>query len=285
MFFQRKMNVIVWLTLLCFFGFALSGCGNEVIGDEDGDTAPGETELTGSINVVGSTSVQPVSDLLAEAFMDNHLGTNINVQGGGSTTGIKAADNGAAEIGASSRDLKEDEKHLQEYIIGQDGIALVVHPSREVSDLSLEQIKDIYAGNITSWSEVGGSMEPITVVTREEGSGTRGAFEDIVMGDEAISSGGIVQNSTGAVASTVAGDENAIGYISLASLDEKVKALQVEGVEATSQNIADGTYKVARPFIYVTKGEPSGLAEAFLDFVLGPSAQKVIEEAGLISVN
>ncbi len=285
MYFQRNMKVFVCLALLSLFVFTLSGCGNGAVGEGDGDTVPGETELTGSITVVGSTSVQPVSDLLAEAFMDDHPGTNIYVQGGGSTTGIKAADDGAAEIGASSRDLKEDEKHLQEYIIAQDGIVLVVHPSSEVSDLSLEQIKDIYAGNITSWSEVGGSREPITAVTREEGSGTRGAFEEIVMGDEDISSGVIVQNSTGAVASTVAGDENALGYISLASLDEKVKALQVKGAEPTRENIADGTYQVARPFIYVTKGEPSGLAAAFLDFVLGPSAQKVIEEAGLISVN
>ncbi len=282
MFFKRNSKTIFLLTLLCLPVIALSGCGGNT-NNEDNTT--GVTELTGSITVVGSTSVQPVSDLLAEAFMDDNSGVNVYVQGGGSSAGIKAADDGAAEIGASSRDLKEDEKHLNEYVIAKDGIAVVVHPSSDVMDLTLEEIKGIYAGNITNWSEVGGSSESIIVVTREEGSGTRGAFEEIVMGKESISSGAIVQNSTGAVGTTVAGDKNAIGYISLSSLDEKVKALKVEGVEATDNNISSGTYKVARPFIYVTKGDPSGLAKSFLDFVLSPQAQSIIEQAGLISVN
>ena len=282
MFFKRSSKTFVLLILLCLPVIALSGCGGSTNNEED---TSGETELTGSITVVGSTSVQPVSDLLAEAFMDENSKVNVYVQGGGSSAGIKAADDGAAEIGASSRDLKEEEKHLNEYVIAKDGIAVVVHPSSNVLDLTLEEIKDIYAGNITNWSEVGGSSESIIVVTREEGSGTRSAFEEIVMGKESIADNAIVQNSTGAVATTVAGDKNAIGYISLASLDEKVKALKVEGAEATSDNIAKGTYKVARPYIYITKGDPSGLTKSFLDFVLSPQAQSIIEQAGLISVN
>ena len=294
MFFKRKsFNMLVLLVALCLFVFTFSGCGavsdngeqgeQTSVGQPSGDS--GNRDITGSINVVGSTSVQPVSDLLAEAFMNDNPDATVHVQGGGSTTGIRAADDGAAEIGATSRDLYEDEKHLEEYVIGQDGIAVVVHPSSNVSDLSLEDIKNIYAGDITSWSEVGDSEESIHVVTREEGSGTRGAFEDIVMGDNSIHDRSIVQNSTGAIASTVAGDENAIGYISLAALDENVKALKVGGAEATSENIASGSYEVSRPFIYVTKGAPSELAESFLDYVMSPEAQSVIEEAGLISVN
>lgn len=282
MFFKRNSKTFALLTILCFSIFALSGCGGN---SNNGEQPSGETEVTGSITVVGSTSVQPVSELLAEAFMDDNPGTNIYVQGGGSTAGVRAVEEGAAEIGASSRDLKEDEKHLNQYVIAKDGIAVVVHPSSDVSNLTLEEIKDIYAGKITNWSEVGGSSDSIIVVTREEGSGTRSAFEEIVMDADSISGRAIVQNSTGAVATTVAGDENAIGYISLASLNENVKALKVEGVEATSDNISSGTYKVARPYIYLTKGDPSGLAKTFLDFVLSPQAQDIIEQAGLISVN
>ncbi|PKM79930.1 MAG: phosphate-binding protein [Firmicutes bacterium HGW-Firmicutes-13] len=288
MFFKRNLSTFAFISLLFLAVFALSGCGSPKSSPETPDNGvhpSGETELTGSITVVGSTSVQPVSDLLAEAFMDEHPGTNIYVQGGGSSAGIRAADDGAAEIGASSRDLKDDEKHLKQYIIAKDGIAVVVHPSSNVSDLTIEQIRDIYAGNITNWSEAGGSNELIIVVTREEGSGTRSAFEEIVMGKDAITGKAIVQNSTGAVVTTVAGDKNAIGYISLASLKENVKALKVEGVEVTRDNIAAGSYKVARPFIYVTKGEPAGLAKSFLDFVLSPDAQGIIEQAGLVSVN
>jgi phosphate transport system substrate-binding protein len=236
-----------------------------------------------SITVAGSTSVQPVSELLAEAFMDANSGITVNVQGGGSTAGVRAAEDGAAEIGAASRNLKEEEQHLTEYVIATDGIAIVVHPSNTVRELTLEQVRMIFAHQITDWSEVGGSSADIIAVTREEGSGTRAAFEEIVMDDEAISPDAIVQNSTGACKTTVAGDSNSISYISLAALDDTVTAISVEGADPTVDNIVSGSYPVARPFLYVTKGTPSGPAKMFIDFVMSPEAQSIIEEAGLVS--
>ncbi|RQD76836.1 MAG: phosphate ABC transporter substrate-binding protein [Candidatus Syntrophonatronum acetioxidans] len=280
MLFRKNAGFLALITALFMVSLVLGGCGQAPEASE----TKGE-ELTGSLTIAGSTSVQPVSELLAEAFMDENPQTRVRVQGGGSSAGITAAEGGAAEIGASSRDLKEDEKHLTEYIIAQDGIVIVVHPSNPVSDLSLEEVKNIYRGEITSWYELGGTDASLQVVTREEGSGTRGAFEEIVMEDEYITDRAIVQNSTGAIATTVAGDENAIGYISLAALDEKVKDLKIEGAEPTRENIVSGNYKVSRPFIYVTKGEPQGLAKSFIDFVMSPQAQGIIEEAGLVSVN
>ncbi len=237
-----------------------------------------------SITVAGSTSVQPVSELLAEAFMDANSGITVNVQGGGSTAGVRAADDGAADIGAASRNLKEEEQHLTEYVIAIDGIAIVVHPSNPLTELTLDQVRMIFTHQITEWSAVGGSNGNIIAVTREEGSGTRGAFEEIVIGDDAISPDAIVQNSTGACKTTVAGDPNAISYISVAALDDTVTPIAVEGTEPTVENIVSGAYPVARPFLYITKGTPSGPAKTFVDFVMSDEAQPIIEKAGLVSV-
>ncbi|MEW5784365.1 MAG: phosphate ABC transporter substrate-binding protein [Bacillota bacterium] len=278
-FFKTGLYLLVSVLLV----FSLVGCSStdEVVDESNGD----EDVLTGTITIAGSTSVQPVSELLAEEFMALHPGTTVYVQGGGSSTGIKAADEGAAEIGASSRELKTEEKALNEVVLAKDGIAIVVHPSSTVEDLTLEQIRDIYAGVITNWKEVGGPDKAIVVVTREEGSGTRSAFEEIVMGkDNPISDQAIVQNSTGSVKTTVAGDENAIGYISLSALNADVAAVKVDGAAISVETIISGTYKVSRPFIYVTKGEPQGLAKAYLEFAISAEAQAIIEEAGLVSI-
>ena len=260
------MKKILILTVAAALVLFVSGCG--------------ATER--SITVAGSTSVQPVSELLAEAFTDANANTNVSVQGGGSSAGVRAAADGAAEIGAVSRELREDEKHLIEFVIAIDGIAIVVHPSNDVTELTLEQVCMIFAGEILNWSEVGGSGGEIIPVTREEGSGTRGAFEEIVMRDDQIGPSVIVQNSTGACKTTVAGDPNAVSYISVAALDDTVWAVAVEGAEPTVDNIVTGSYPVARPFLYVTKGNPSGLAKEFIDFVMSAEAQPIIEKAGLV---
>ena len=165
--------------------------------------------------------------------------------------------------------------------IALDGIAIVVHPSNPVKALTTDQVMNIYLGNIKNWKEVGGPDAPITVVSREDGSGTRDAFTSLVMQKKDIIKTAIVQNSTGAVATTVAGDKNAIGYVSLSSLNPKIKALDIDGVAATEANVKNGTYKLQRPFIYVTKGDPTGLAKAFIDFVLSPEGQKIIVDEGV----
>jgi phosphate transport system substrate-binding protein len=240
--------------------------------------------LSGSITIAGSTSVQPLSEELAAAFVAKHPGVRINVQGGGSSAGVKAAQTGVADIGASSRELKPEEKGLHETVIARDGIAIVVHPSNPVKDLTAAQVNGIFAGRIANWSALGGPNRAIVVVQREAGSGTRGAFEEMVMGKDKVVEGAIVQNSTGAVRTTVAGNQDAIGYVSLAGLSPEVKALTIEGTAATIANIVAGRYKIARPFLYLTAKEPTGLSRAFIEFILGPEGQSLVAKEGLVPV-
>ncbi|HHW40583.1 MAG TPA: phosphate ABC transporter substrate-binding protein [Syntrophomonadaceae bacterium] len=271
----KWLGVVVALLLVIV---AAAGCAGK------GQTKTGEGEqpgsLSGSIKIAGSTSVQPLSEELADAFMNKNPNVSVMVAGGGSSAGIKAAQDGAAHIGASSRELKPEEKTgLTETVIAKDGIAIIVNPKNGVSELTLDQIKKIFAGEITNWKDVGGKDAPINVFTREEGSGTRGAFEEIVMGkDKKITGKAGVQNATGAVRTAVERDENAIGYISLGSLNEKVKAVTVDGVKPSEETVLNGTYKISRPFIYLTKGAPTGVVKAYIDFVLSPEGQKIVGE-------
>ncbi|SHG48329.1 phosphate ABC transporter substrate-binding protein, PhoT family (TC 3.A.1.7.1) [Thermosyntropha lipolytica DSM 11003] len=279
---RKKWMVLVVLSMFMVSALLIGGCGKK----EEGDKAGDEAGLTGTITIAGSTSVQPFSEVLAEKFMQDNPRVQINVQGGGSSQGITAAVSGAADIGASSRELKAEEKGqgLVETVIAYDGIAIIVNPANKIDNLTREQIRDIYLGNITNWKEVGGEDAPITVVCREAGSGTRGAFEEIVMEKQDISNKVIIQNSTGAVASAVAGDKNAIGFVSLHALNDKVKAVKVDGVEAKEENIKNGSYKISRPFIYLTKGEPTGVVKAFIDFVLSEEGQKIMQDEGAVPV-
>ena len=238
-----------------------------------------------TINISGSTSVQPFSEILSQNYMAKNSAVKIFVQGGGSSAGIKAAQEGVADIGSSSRDLKTEEKNLVETVIAKDGIAVVVHPTNKINNLTAAQIKDIYAGTITNWKEIGGADQAIDVVTREEGSGTRGAFEELVMGKEAkIKAGAIVQNSTGAIRTTVAGDPKGIGFVSLATLNESVKAVTVDGVAGNTDAVLNGTYKLSRPFLYLTKAEPTGEVKKFIDYILSAEGQDILEKEGLIKV-
>lgn len=238
----------------------------------------------GSLTLAGSTSVQPIAELLGEEFEKGHPGVRINVQGGGSSAGIKAAQTGSADIGMSSRELKAEEKGLFETIIARDGIAIVVHPTNPVTDLSIETVRKVFTGEIKNWKEIGGRDAQITVVNREAGSGTRGAFEEIIMGGRDFVDKIIVQGSTGAVRQTVAGDVNSIGYISLAALSSEVKALKIEGVEPAPEMVKSGVYKISRPFLFLTKSQPEGLAKKFIDFVLSEEGQRICENEGLIRV-
>lgn len=260
--------------------FAVAGCGKKE------EPKKAETnELTGTIQIAGSTSVQPLSEELAKAFMAKNPKVKINVAGGGSSAGVKAAQEGTADIGSASRELKEKEVGtVQELKIALDGIAVVIHKDNKVEDLTMEQIQKIFMGEIKDWSEVGGEKGAIHVFNREEGSGTRGAFEDIVMKKEAFTEKAGIQNSTGAVRTAVAGDKAGIGYISLGSLNEDVKALKVGGVEATIENIKKDTYKVYRPFLYMTQKAPEGATKAYIEWVLSDEGQKVVESKKFISV-
>lgn len=274
---------IVALMLVLMLVVSVAACGKK---EEPKPAAPNApAELSGTIQIAGSTSVQPLSEELAKAFMAKNPKVKINVAGGGSGAGIKAAQEGTADIGASSRDLKTEEKTVKEFVIALDGIAIVVHKDSKIADLKKEDIKKIFLGEVTDWSKLGGAKGPIRVVTREEGSGTRGAFEELVLGKDAagkelkIFDKANVQNSTGAVRTAVAKDPNAIGFVSLGSLNEEVKAIKVDGVEATVANVKSKTYKVSRPFVYMTKADPSGIVKAYIDFVLSSEGQEVVKKS------
>jgi phosphate transport system substrate-binding protein len=246
-------------------------------------SACGQKPVTGVI-VAGSTSVQPYAEVLAEEYMILHPGTEIDIQGGGSAAGITAADSGTADIGMSSRELKDNENSLWHVEIAKDGLAVIVNPSNTIQNLTFNQIRDIYSAAVTDWSQVGGTTSKIHIITREEGSGTRSAFMEKVMGKSEINPKAIVQDSNGAVRQLVQDDPNAIGFISLGLVNEKVKALQLEGVDATKENIVNGSYTLSRPFLFITKEQPTGITEQFIDFVLSKEGQNLLGNEGLIPI-
>ena len=244
--------------------------------------------LSGSISMVGSTSMEKLANALSEAFMEEYPDVTVTAEFVGSGAGIEAVTNGTADIGNSSRSLKDEEKvaGVVENIVAIDGIAVCVDPANEVADLTKEQLTNIYNGTITNWKEVGGADEPIIVIGREAGSGTRGAFEELVDLKDACKYANEL-DSTGAVIAKVASTPGAIGYASLDALDDSVKALSLEGVEATAENIKAGNYFLSRPFVMATKGEISeqnDLVQAWFDFVLGDEGQQIASEVGLITV-
>lgn len=257
---------------------------------ESSEAAPAETttDLSGSISMVGSTSMEKLANALSEAFMEEHPDVTVTAEFVGSGAGIEAVTNGTTDIGNSSRSLKDEEKAagVVENVVAIDGIAVCVDPANEVADLTKEQLTNIYNGTVTNWKEVGGADEPIIVIGREAGSGTRGAFEELVDLVDGCKYANEL-DSTGAVIAKVASTPGAIGYASLDALDDSVKALSLEGVEATAENIKAGNYFLSRPFVMATKGEISeqnDLVQAWFDFVLGDEGQQVASEVGLITV-
>ena len=241
---------------------------------------PGQSGLI----VAGSTSIQPFADRWAEVYMEKHRGAKVTVQGGGSSAGIQAARSGAAHIGMSSRELQPEEKDLREIEVARDGLAVIVHPSNPLEGMTLLQVKSVFNGEVGNWRILGGFGRGIDVVTREEGSGTRGAFQELVMGRERISKGAIVQDSNGTVREIVAGDPQAIGYISLGLVNDRVKALRLDGVAAGEEAIRRKEYKLVRPFLFVTSGPSGGPARAFIDFVLSDEGQALIKREGLLPI-
>jgi phosphate transport system substrate-binding protein len=237
-----------------------------------------------TLTVAGSTSVQPFAEKLAEHYMVSHPGLAINVQGGGSTAGVRAAETGAAQIGMSSRHLKGAEESLHQVTIALDGIAIIVNAANPVAGLTRAQVASIFTGEVERWNQVGGPDRPIHFVSREEGSGTRGAFEEMVMGKREIAPRALVQDSNGAVREIVASDPDALGYISLGLVDRRVRALAVDGVLPTHDTILAKRYAVVRPFLFLSRAAPAGAARAFIDYVLSPEGQRLLGLEGLIPV-
>jgi phosphate transport system substrate-binding protein len=231
----------------------------------------------------GSTSVQPFAEVLAEDYMKLHRGVNIDVQGGGSSAGILAASSGTADIGMSSRNLSPEESHLWHVEIARDGLALIVNPANPVAALTVAQARQIYSGEAVDWTAFGGKRARIHVVAREDGSGTRSSFESFVMGTVSITPRAIIQDSNGAVKQVVASDPDAIGFLSLGLVDRTVKALDLDGVRATRDDVVNGTYRLSRPFLFISKTEPQGLAKDFIEFTLSEAGKKILDSQGLVT--
>ncbi|BES65507.1 phosphate ABC transporter substrate-binding protein [Gottschalkiaceae bacterium SANA] len=271
------------LLIIVMAALVFAGCGAKEA-SETSKPAESETTLTGTLSIAGSTTVAPPAQALADAFEARYPETRVDVQGIGSSAGMKMLNEGGCEIGMASRQLKQKELDwgLEPIAIAFDGIALVVHPSNDISDLTKEEIQKIFMGQITNWSEVGGADEEILVVSREDGSGTRGAFEEILKldGDQGsmVVENALIAEGNGAVKANIASKSQAIGYISLGIVDETVKALLVDGAQATVENIKSNVYGVSRPLNMATKGETSELARAYLDFVMSPEGQKIVAE-------
>lgn len=236
-----------------------------------------------TLTLSGSTSLQPLAEKWAEAYQAHHPDLAIAVQGGGSTAGVQAALSGAAQIGLSSRALTASElREVHAIQVARDGIALVVHPTNPLGDLSLDAVKRIYDGDIEDWQRLGGRARAITVITREEGSGTRAAFESLVMGKRSISSSALVQDSTGAVRQMVSSDPAAIGYISIGLVDASVKALRLNGVAASELNIDRQAYPLVRPFLFAVRGEPTAQTQGFIAWVSGPDGRQLARREGML---
>ncbi len=244
------------------------------------------TKLSGIVTVSGSTSVQPLAQDLADVFNEVEPDITVEIQGGGSSQGVKDASDGISAIGTSSRDLKDKEKEfgLKEHIIAYDGIAVVAHPSNPVSNLTKDQLTKIFKGEITNWKDVGGNDAEILVVTREDGSGTRSAFEELLKLQESkdgsivsfMKSDALVADSNGVVKANVASKTDAIGYTSLGYADNTLKKISVDGVECSDENIKNKSYAISRPFLMLTKGELKPEVQAFLDFIMSDKGQEAV---------
>lgn len=272
-----KTKIISTLALTAFLStLVLTGCSQN------------SSQNNSKVIVTGSTSVQELAEELGSAFEDKTK-TVVDVQGVGSTAGIKAVNDGTCDIGTSSRELKAEEKtwNLTETKIALDGIAVISNKNNKVEDLTKDQIVKIFKGEIKNWSEVGGDDKEIIVVSREAGSGTRDAFEELLKlskkeGDNTISlvaADALIAEGNGSVLSNVASKDNSIGYMSLGVVDDsKVKKVKVDGTDVTIENIKSGKYAISRPFLMLTKGEPKKEAKEFLDFILSDEGQKIVSD-------
>lgn len=263
------MSLLLVLTVL-------TACGNN---DDQGLEAGGST-----ITISGSTSVGPLAEKLAIEYEEIES-VKIEVNQIGSSAGIANAMNGVSQIGMSSRDLKPEEidSGIEELIIAYDGIVIVTHPSNPVRNLTMEQVKQVFTGDVTNWKDLGGKDMEIVVVSREDGSGSRDAFQEIV----GYKSGQLIQNAivasgNGNIKTTVAMNKHAIGFISFEYIDDSISTMNINGIEAKSENVLNGTYSLSRPFLFVHKADVPNAAKQFMDFILTAEGQTIVESAGAI---
>ncbi|MBS4958196.1 MAG: phosphate ABC transporter substrate-binding protein [Clostridium celatum] len=280
---SKKLKLMVGALLVTMVGATFVGCGSN--GSSDNNTASNKDATT--ISISGSTSIGPLMEKIQEKYEEENSGVTLEIQQNGSGAGIKDVISGISEIGMSSRELKDDEKtSVQGTIVAYDGIALLVNPENPVKNISLEDVKKIYTGEITNWKELGGDDSTIVVVSREEGSGTRDAFQEIVgYESEELLKDATISDGSGAVKTTVAGNKNAIGFASFEYIDNTVAALNIDDVEPTADNVKSGSYKISRPFILVTKEDSlTEDGQKLISFVLSDEGQQIVEENKLITI-
>lgn len=275
---NRTLKIMALVSAVVLAMGALTACGSKAT-----ETI---TDLSGSLSLSGSTSMEKVANALAESFMIKYPGVTVTPEFTGSSAGVEAVLAGSVDIGNSSRALKDSEKEAGavENVIAIDGIAVVVEPTNTVTGLTKDQLISIYKGETKNWSEVGGNDAPIVVIGREAGSGTRGAFEEILEIADACAYASEL-DSTGAVMAKVASTPGAIGYVSLDVVDDTVIALALDEVEATAENIKAGNYFLSRPFVMATKGEVSEqneLVQEFFNYLSTEEGKAVISGVGLI---
>lgn len=238
-----------------------------------------------TITLAGSTAFLPYAERLAEVYSEKHPEIRINVQGGGSSVGIQAAMQGTVDIGmADLVELPDYAKTvLKSIVVARDGIAIIVHPSNKIFNLTSLQVMNIFSGKIQYWNEIGGAKKKINIISREDGSGTRKSFQVLIMHNKELPGDAMIQNSNGTIREAVATDPDSIGYISIGSLDERVKTVFLDGVTPNKKNMLAGKYKLKRPIFFLLKGKPKPITKRFINFVLSNEAQQIISTEGLIS--
>ena len=282
------MKKIIALMLTLMLTLSLAACGSDSNSNTDNSDNNDSAAVTGTVSTDGSTSMEKVIGALGESFMDANEGVEFTYNPTGSGAGITAAQEGRCDIGLSSRALKDEEKAggLKETVLAYDGIAIIVNPENPVNDLTLDQIAKLYTGEITNWKDVGGNDAEVVLVGREAASGTRDGFESIT-GTKDKCQYRQELTSTGDVITAVSQNPDAIGYASLASIKDSVKALNVDGVTPSEATVKDGSYKVQRPFVLVTvEGkELTPVAQKFFDYITSPDAAAIIAKAGAVAAN
>lgn len=283
---MKKIITAILSTLIA--GSMLTACGGntDTTGTDTAADTSSASSQSATVSTDGSTSMEKVIGYLSESYMEENKNVKVTYNPTGSASGIQAVSEGRCDIGLSSRDLKDDEKQtLDQTVVAIDGIAIIVNPENNVENLSVEQIAKIYTGEITSWSEVGANDAPIVLIGREAASGTRDGFEAITDTKDKCQYGQEL-TSTGDVIQTVASNPNAIGYASLASVKDTVKVVNVDNIAPSKETIQDGSYKIQRDFVLVTKKDTplSTEAQKFFDFATSKDADTLIEQAGAIPV-
>ena len=284
-----KSKKILALVCAVTMTAGLMACGSKETGNTDASQTTESTAISGTVSMAGSTSMEKLANAVAESFMAKYPDVTVTAEFTGSSAGIEAVTAGSVDIGNSSRALKDEEKAagVVENIVAIDGIAVIVDPANTVKDLTKDQLISIYKGETKNWSELGGADAPIVVVGREAGSGTRGAFEELLKIEDACAYASEL-DSTGAVIAKVASTPGAIGYASLDAVNETVTAVALEGVEPTVENIKAGNYFLSRPFVMATKGEISGQSAAVQElfaYLGSDEGKEVIKGVGLITVD